>query len=146
LSPNQARAEDTLGGHFGFVLPLVTRAGAVTTSLGDRFSIGFPTGITVKTSDKVAFDLELVPSIQRTPLVVSLTVHPGILYALPNNFAAGLRMAFDVNQASWGFTPLLHKKLATAGVSTIFGEIVVPLRFQDKNNSIGLSVHVGIGF
>src|ERR1700681_3113479 len=55
LSPVAARAEDTLGGHFGFVLPLVTRAGGETVSIGDQFKIGFPVGITIKTSEKVAF-------------------------------------------------------------------------------------------
>jgi hypothetical protein len=118
--PAVAHAQDSLGGHFGFVLPLVTRAGGNTIALWDQFSIGFPSGITVKTSDKVAFDLELVPTIQRTPLFVGLTVHPGILYTLPNDFVAGLRMAFDVNQASWGFTPLLHRKLSMMGSSALF--------------------------
>lgn len=146
LLPAVARAEDRLGGHFGFVLPIVTRSGGETTTLSDRFSIGFPTGITVKTTDKVAFDLELVPTIQRTPYTVGLTVHPGILYALPDDFTAGLRMAFDVNQSSWGFTPLLHRKLSDMGMSNLFGELVVPIRFQDKNNSIGIGIHVGVGF
>jgi hypothetical protein len=145
LSPVAARAEDTLGGHFGFVLPLVTRAGGETVSIGDQFKIGFPVGITIKTGEKVAFDLELVPTIQRTPYVVTLTVHPGVLYALPNDFAAGIRMAFDVNQPSWGFTPLPHKKFTTLGTSPVFGELVVPIRFQNGNNSVGLGVHIGIG-
>ncbi len=87
-----------------------------------------------------------MPTIQRTPYIVTLTVHPGVLYALPNDFAAGIRMAFDVNQPSWGFTPLLHRKFAELGASPVFGELVVPLRFQDGNNSIGLGVHIGIGF
>src|SRR5438093_10026340 len=86
LSPAAVRAEDTLGGHFGFVLPLVTRAGGETTTIGDRFKVGFPVGITIKTSDKVAFDLELVPTIQRTPYLVTLTVHPGVLFDLTNDF------------------------------------------------------------
>jgi hypothetical protein len=146
ISPAAAHAEDTLGGHFGFVLPLVTRAGGATVSIGDQFKIGFPIGITLKTGDRVAFDLELVPTIQRTPYVVTLTVEPGVLYALPNGFTAGIRMAFDVNQPSWGFTPLLHRTLTTVGSSPVFGELVVPIRFQDGNNSIGLAVHIGIGF
>src|SRR5207249_1857931 len=79
------------------------------------FSVGFPMGITVKTSDQWAFDLELVPSIQNDPLSVGLTVHPGIIRALQNHYAAGLRMAFDVNQASWGFTPLLNKAFPVPG-------------------------------
>ncbi len=43
-----ARAQDAVGGHVGFVLPLFTHAGGQTTNLGDNFSIGFPMGITVK--------------------------------------------------------------------------------------------------
>ena len=129
------------------MLPLVTRAGGETTTLSDRFTIGFPSGITVKKNSKVAFDLELVPTVKRAPLDVGLTVHPGILCGLSNNLTAGLRMAFDVNQASWGFTPLLNRKLADlGGGSSLFGELVVPVRFQDENNSIGVGVHVGIGF
>jgi hypothetical protein len=146
LSPVAAHADDRLGGHFGFVLPLVTRAGGETVSIGDQFKIGFPVGITIKTGEKVAFDLELVPTIQRTPYIVTLTVHPGILYALPNDFTAGIRMAFDVSQPSWGFTPLLHRNLTKLGTSPVFGELVVPIRFQNGNNSIGLGVHIGIGF
>ena len=146
LIPVAARADDTVGGHFGFVLPFVTRAGGETTSISDQFKIGFPIGITIKTGQKLAFDLELVPIIQRTPYIVILTVHPGVLYTLPNDFAAGIRMAFDVSQPSWGFTPLLHKNFATLGTSPVFGELVVPIRFQNGNNSIGLGVHIGIGF
>ena len=146
-SPPAAQAQDKVGGHFGLVFPLVTRTGGETTTIGNRFSIGFPIGITLKKTDTIAFDLELVPSIQRTPYAVGLTVHPGILYALPNDLTAGLRLAFDVNQASWGFTPLLNRKLADLeGGCTLFGELVLPIRFQDKNTSIGLGVHVGIGF
>jgi hypothetical protein len=146
LSPTAARADDTISGHFGFVLPLITRSGGDTISIGDQFKIGFPTGITFKTSEKVAFDLELVPTIQRTPYIVTLTVEPGVLYDLPADYAAGIRIAFDVNQPSWGFTPLLHKKFGTLGASPVFGELVLPIRFQNGNNSIGLGVHIGIGF
>jgi hypothetical protein len=39
---------DRLGGHIGFVLPLVTHAGGQTTTLDENFGIGFPVGITVK--------------------------------------------------------------------------------------------------
>ena len=67
----------TIGGHIGFVLPLVTNAGGQTTTLADSFSIGFPFGITVKGKGRGAFDMEFVPSIQDSPRNVSLTVHPG---------------------------------------------------------------------
>jgi hypothetical protein len=148
IAPATADAQNLLGAHFGFSLPIVTRAGDETTTIGDQFVIGFPTGISVRTSEKVVFDVEFVPTIQHEPYAVGLTFHPGFLYTLPNpDYAAGLRLAFDVNQASWGFTPLLRKKIRQVGVaSTLFGEVTLPLRFQDQNNSIGFGVHVGLAF
>src|SRR5262249_44610478 len=104
-----AAAQDTLGGHIGFVLPLVTHAGGQTTRLGDNFSIGFPMGITVKGKGKLAFDLELVPAIQDSPRKVDLTVHPGFVYGIGHNIAVGARLAFDINSSQFGFTPLINK-------------------------------------
>ena len=147
--PSSAGAEDKLGGHFGAVFPLVTRAGGVTTTISDQFKIGFPMGITVKTADTWAFDLELVPVVTSNRFT-SLTVHPGIIHALPNSLAAGLRMAFDVRESSWGFTPLLNKSFPSGPVS-YFVEGVLPIRFQEdaKGNgqtAIGFGVHFGVGF
>jgi hypothetical protein len=149
--PHRAAAQDRLGGHFGAVFPLVNHVGGETTTIADDFVIGFPMGITVKTSDKWAFDLELVPVIQNDPLGVSLTVHPGVIYGLSRGWAMGLRMAFDVNEASWGFTPLVNKTLAHGHGCAWFVEGVVPIRFQSdpaggNRTAIGLAVHTGIGF
>jgi hypothetical protein len=146
-----ASAQDTLGGHIGFVLPLVTHANGTTTTIGDDFSIGFPMGITVRKSQDVAFDLELVPAVQNDPLHVDLTVHPGVVFGLANGWGAGARLAFDVNKASWGFTPILNHGLLKVGRdATLFGEFVLPIRFQDSGTgtftSIGFGVHVGVGF
>jgi hypothetical protein len=114
--------------------------------------IGFPVGITVRKSDKFAFDLELVPNIQNDPLNVTLTVHPGVVAGFGNGWGAGARLAFDVNQPSWGFTPILNHGLTTVGKdATLFAELVLPIRFQSRGpgnttTSIGLGVHLGIGF
>jgi hypothetical protein len=153
LGAAAASAEDRLGGHFGVLFPLVTHTNGDTTSIGDDFKIGFPMGITVKTSDKYAFDLELVPLLDpraNAPIDVALTVHPGILRSLGNSWTAGLRMAFDIGGASWGFTPLINKGFPMDG-HLYFVELVVPIRFQDDivgntHGSIGLGVHLGIGF
>jgi len=150
--PLSAAAQNRLGGHFGAVFPLVNHASGETTTIGDDFKIGFPMGVTVKTSDKWAFDLELVPVIQNDPLFVSLTVHPGVIRALSGGFAAGLRMAFDVNEPSWGFTPLLNRAFPVSGHTySYFLEGVVPVRFQQdaagqNRTSVGLAAHVGVGF
>ena len=162
-SGSSALAQDRLGGHFGFVLPLVTsteslentdnRVERTTITIGDDFVIGFPMGITVKKSDKVAFDLEVVPFIQNEPLGISLLVHPGILFPLQHSFTTGVRMAFDVNQASWGFTPLLAHgwPLKDGCGCAFFAEVDVPIRFQqaaDGHNftAVTLAAHFGLGF
>jgi hypothetical protein len=152
LAPARASGQDRIGGHFGAVFPLVTRASGETTTIADDFTIGFPMGVTVKTSSRWAFDLELVPVIQNDPLSVSLTVHPGIIRALSGGYAAGVRMAFDVNQPSWGFTPLINRAFPIRGTGcAFFVEGVVPIRFQQapsggNRTAIGLAVHTGVGF
>ena len=147
---SSASAQDQLGGHFGVVLPLVTRADGVTTTIGDDFKIGFPMGITVKKTDKVAFDLELVPVINER--FVSLTVHPGVIFQLAPSLAGGVRMAFDVREASWGFTPLLSKSFpVNGGACSLFAELDVPIRFQENSagrssTAVTVAAHFGIGF
>lgn len=149
--PTPVKAENKLGGHFGFVIPLVSRTGDNTTTVADDFVIGFPMGITVKKNEKVAFDLELVPVIQNDPLKVNLTLHPGVIWSLPNRMGAGVRMAFDVKDSSWGFTPLINRSFPINGSSAFFTELVLPIRFQDDargkhQNSVGFGIHLGVGF
>jgi len=153
LLATSARADDKLGGHFGAVFPLVTHANGDTTNIGDDFKIGFPMGITVKPGGKWAFDLELVPVLDfndNGPIGVPLTIHPGVLRDLGGNWTFGLRMAFDIGGASWGFTPLLNKGFPK-GNHALFVEAVVPIRFQDDaagngSTAIGFGVHLGVGF
>jgi len=149
--PAVGRADDRVGAHFGFVLPIVTRADGHNTTLSDEFKIGFPTGITIKTSSPFAFDLELVPLIHSGSKAVDLTVHPGVLYSLGGRYTAGLRAAFDVNQRSWGFTPLFNIGFPQANGTTLFGEFDLPIRFQRDDfdrgvTAVTVAVHLGWAF
>src|SRR5712692_9803965 len=74
-----AQKGTTVGGHIGFVLPLMTHSGGQTIDVpANQFAIGFPVGITVKGSGRMAFDLELVPQINTSQSrLTTLTVHPG---------------------------------------------------------------------
>ncbi len=148
-----ARAEDKIGGHIGFVLPLVTRAGGNTTGLADNFSIGFPMGVTFKGNGNMAFDLELVPGVQATPRHTGLTVHPGLVWNLGHGWAAGMRAAFDVNSASYGFTPLLNHSWPIEGhfFKAYFVEAVLPVRFNRPTGGVPTTpvtfgLHFGLGF
>jgi len=53
LLASPASAQERVGGHFGTVVPLVTRADGGTTTVSDDFVIGFPT-ITIRTSPRWA--------------------------------------------------------------------------------------------
>jgi hypothetical protein len=155
-APRAVKAQTTLGGHIGFVLPLVTRVGNQTTNLADNFSIGFPVGITVKGGGPMAFDMELVPSIQNSPRQVNATIHPGLLYALGKGFTVGMRVAFDVNSSQFGFTPLLNKSWPIKGgeggfFKAYFVEAVLPVRFNrpvggPDTDPVTFGMHFGLGF
>ena len=153
VGASPASAQNRLGGHFGAVFPLVTRANGETVNIGDDFKVGFPMGITVRKSDAFAFDIELVPALDFDddgPVRVPLTIHPGILRSLGGAWTGGLRMAFDVDGASWGLTPLINRGFS-AGEQPYFVEFVFPIRFQDDDvgdtaSSIGFGVHLGVGF
>ena len=135
-----------LGGHFGVVFPLGTwEQGKEPVSFGDNAVVGFPMGITIKKSDRLAFDLEFVPTIDDH--TVNLTVHPGVLYGLGHDFTAGLRMAFDVDQGSWGFTPLINRKLFDVTESShLFVELPLPIRIKDGSAAVTAALHVGLAF
>ena len=150
-----AAAQTAVGGHIGFVLPLVTRAAGQTTNLGDGFSIGFPMGITVKGAGRMAFDLELVPAVKNTPRAVTLTVHPGVVWGIGHGFAVGGRAAFDVNSSQLGFTPLVNKSWPIRSEGSFFkvyfAEAVLPVRFNrplggPDTNPVTFGMHFGVGF
>ena len=153
LGTPAASAQNRLGGHFGAVFPLVTRANGETVNIGDDFKVGFPMGITIRKSDAFAFDIELVPALDFDddgPVRVPLTIHPGVLRSLGGAWTGGLRMAFDVDGASWGLTPLVNRGFS-AGEQPYFVEFVFPIRFQDDDvgettSLIGFGVHLGVGF
>jgi hypothetical protein len=153
----QAQKGPTLGGHIGFVLPLVTHSGGQTTSLADAPAVGFPVGITIKGSGPMAFDLEFVPQYNATGTRQNtLTIHPGLIYGLGHGWAVGLRAAFVVDQPTVGFTPLVNKsfpiKHRNGGLlKAYFVEADLPVRFSrpvgaPATNAVTFATHFGVSF
>jgi hypothetical protein len=148
-----AEAQTNLGGHIGFVLPLVTHAAGTTTNIADHFSIGFPLGVTFKGRGRMAYDLELVPGVQGTPRLTNLTVHPGLVWGVGHDFGVGIRAAFDVNSPQWGFTPLVNHSwpIENSFFKAYFAEAVLPIRFNRPTNGpamtpVTFGLHFGLGF
>jgi hypothetical protein len=152
----QAQKGPTLGGHIGFVLPLVTHSGGQTTSLADAPAVGFPVGITVKGGGRTAFDLEFVPQYNATgSRLTTLTIHPGLIYGLGHNWAVGLRAAFVVDQPTVGFTPLVNHswpiKRKNSFFKAYFVEADLPVRFNrptnaPATNAVTFATHFGVSF
>jgi len=131
-----------VGGHFGFVIPLATSNGK---NVANNFVVGFPVGVTVKKDGPWAFDMELVPTIHNHD--VDLTVHPGVLYAIDENWTAGLRMGFDINNHAWGPTPLINRKICDLNDSMhLFVELPVPIRIGEHSTNVTAALHMGVGF
>jgi hypothetical protein len=153
----QAQEDKSIGGHIGFVLPLVTRVnGQTINDTADQFSIGFPIGITFKGGGRMAFDFEFIPFINTAPpRQTTLTLHPGLVWNLGHGWGAGGRLAFDVNASSWGFTPLVNHswrfKSDNVFFRAFFIEADLPVRFNrpvggPATNPVTFAMHAGVGF
>ena len=145
--PAAEAEEKRFGGHIGFVLPLATELDGETITIEDDFVIGFPMGLGVKLTDKVTFDLELVPVVQDSPQEIELVIHPGLIFAV-GAYAVGVRAAFEVESDAWGFTPLVARGFPIKGSAVnYFVELDFPVRFRtDDETSIGIAFHSGISF
>jgi hypothetical protein len=152
-----SNAQDVLSGHVGVAFPLVTHTAANnssdTTNLSDSFNILFPFGIGVKPiGSPVIFDFEFVPEVHPADRSVTLLVHPGVVKPLPKHWAVGLRAAFEVNQNSLGFTPLVAKSFPLPRSKTRwFVESDLPVRFSQQNTggnatSVTFAIHTGLAF
>ena len=106
-------------------------------------------GITVKVTERVAFDMEFVPFMQNDPLDVNLVIHPGVLYSLPRAFTIGVRAAFETNDAV-GFTPLIARSFKMSDRASFFAEVDFPIRWQtidgNSQGSFAVAAHFGFGF
>ncbi len=139
-----------LGGHVGFVVPIVARGGGVTTNVGERFVFGFPVGLTVKTEKNLAVDFEFIPTFNTGSDFV-LTIHPGIIYGFKKKYAVGVRAAYDAGAGSYGFTPLVSRGFKVNEKVGFFVEADFPIRsnyraYRDRFGSIAFAMHAGFAF
>ncbi|WP_010182085.1 hypothetical protein [Aquimarina agarilytica] len=146
--------QNTVGGHFGFVQPIVTIQDGDTTNGFDPYTIGFPTGVTIRKSEKFAFDIEFVPFISAATAadggtissVSELLIHPGLLWGIGDKLTFGNRLAYETKSGRFGITPLLNKGFLL-GKTNVFAEFVFPIRVgNDQDISLTAALHFGVGF
>ena len=152
-----ANGQDILSGHAGVAFPLVNHESGTgapgTTTISDSFNIVFPFGIGVKPpGSPVVLDFEFVPEVHPSSRSVTLLLHPGVIKPLPKHWAVGLRAAFEVNQSSLGFTPLVNKSFPVPQSKLLwFVEGDLPVRFSQQSSganatSVGFVIHLGLAF
>ncbi len=154
ISTYSVKGQNTIGGHFGFVQPIVTIQDGDTSDGFDPYTIGFPIGVTIRKNEKFAFDVELVPFISSiensegdtVSAVNELLIHPGLLWGIGNKLTFGNRIAYETKSGRYGITPLLNRGFRL-GKANVFAELVVPLRVgNDQEISLTAALHFGIGF
>jgi hypothetical protein len=138
----------SVGGHVGVATSLVTVANQ-TQTIGDRFTIAAPLGVTVKLSDRWAVDFEVVVNTPVDPKgTTTLVVDPGVIY----NFgpvAGGLRLAWQLDSSTnIGLIPLINRGLVDMGYATWFIEAAFPMFIQDGDDNFAFNavIHTGFGF
>ena len=164
---------DTLGGHIGVAVPLITLQGYTSSTyaapalqksqtISDQFTLAFPIGITVKTSRRVSFDFEVVVQTSINPTgETGLTIDPGVIYDF-GPVAAGLRLAvpIGVTPAAIGLIPLLHRTIVDVKGASWFVEADFPTLYHGSgapvanNGATGTNsrvefsavLHTGVGF
>ena len=153
---NLAGAPYQVSGHVGVAFPLATftsAAGASSpTTIAENFNVAFPFGFGVKPSwSPVVFDLEMAPEVHSSRSATFL-VDPGVVLPLPDDWAVGIRAAFEVDQNSKGFTPLVIKSFPLSGTNVRwFVEGDLPVRFPQLSNgasatTVTFQIHTGLAF
>ncbi|WP_299315092.1 hypothetical protein [uncultured Aquimarina sp.] len=154
LSIYSVKGQNAIGGHFGFVQPIVTIQDGEVSDGFDPYTIGFPIGVTIRKSEKFAFDVELVPFISsnknaggdNVSSVSELLIHPGLLWGIGNKLTFGNRIAYETRSGRYGITPLLNRGFLI-GKTNVFAELVLPVRVgNDQEISFTAALHFGIGF
>jgi hypothetical protein len=140
----------SVGGHVGIATPLVTVTSDDTTDIGDNFVLAAPIGVTVKLSDRLAVDFEMVVQNPIDPRGdTKLVIDPGLIYNT-GPFALGLRIASAIGApANVGLIPLINRGIAPVGGGTWFIEAAFPTFLHsdpDPDITFDVVLHTGIGF
>jgi hypothetical protein len=154
-----------LGGHIGLALPIAHLGGAHSTHMGashnrDSFFTLSPVfGITVKLTEKLAFDFENVVGINLNRgtsrgTSMSYTVDPGVIYDF-GPVAVGGRLGFTVTdaQANMSLIPLVNKTFKLGDRIKFFGdnfavfvEADFPVLFEGGFVTLTPVAHAGFAF
>ncbi len=144
-----------VGGHVGITVPIVMIGGAATQVIGkDYFDLGPAFGVTIKLSEKFAFDFENViteplaksNNIPASKQPVSYIIDPGVVYDF-GVIAIGGRVGFNIlAPENVGLIPIVNKGFPINDRIAFFVEADFPIFFQPGGTVFTPVFHFGLGF
>ncbi len=138
-------------GYFSVVHPLVTvdKDETVYNFSNGAYTVGFPFGINVLTSNTAGFSLEIVPLIRSTnglSRTSNVLFHPGYIIRRPHGFNIITRAAFET-AGRYGASLVFNKVVAKTKTNNFF--VSTPILFRvgnDRPASLALALQLGISF
>ncbi|MDI9366667.1 MAG: hypothetical protein QM541_17045 [Flavobacterium sp.] len=138
-------------GYFSVVHPLVTvdKDETLYNFSNGAYTIGFPFGVNILTSNTSGFSFEIVPFVKSaggTSKTSNVLFHPGYMFRKKHGFTILTRAAFETS-GRYGATLVFNKIIAKTKTNNIFIATPIPFRFgNDKPASVGFNVQIGITF
>lgn len=138
-------------GYFSVVHPLVTvdKDATVYNFSNGAYTVGFPFGVNILTSNTTGFSFEIVPfikSLDGTSKTSNVLFHPGYMFRKKHGFTILTRAAFETG-GRYGATLVFNKIIARTKMNNIFIATPIPFRFgNDKPASVAFNFQLGITF
>lgn len=113
------------------------------------YTVGFPMGINIIKSDKLAYSIEIVPTINSSKgftKTTNLAIQPGLIFRYPHGFNVLTRLAFET-AGRYGTNLVFNKVLYKTKMNSYWVSVPIPARFgNNAPASIGLGLQLGVTF
>jgi len=139
-----------IAAYFSINHPLVTISSNLPAYNFDHsYTVGFPIGINIIKSDKLAYSIEIVPTINSAKGVTkesNLSIQPGLIFRYPNGFNFLTRLAFETG-GRYGTNLVFNKVLYKTKMNSYWVSVPIPARFGNNNPaSLGIGLQFGVTF
>ena len=136
--------------YFSVVHPIVTLSSNLPAYNFDHsYTVGFPMGINLIKSDKLAYSIEIVPSINSSKGVTkasNLSIQPGLIFRYPKGFNFLTRLAFETS-GRYGTVFVFNKVFYKTKMNSYWVSVPIPARFGNNvPASVGIGLQFGVSF
>ena len=136
--------------YFSISHPIVTLSSNLPAYEFDHsYTVGFPIGINIIKSAKLAYSIEIVPTLNSSKGVTktsNLSIQPGLIFRYPNGFNFLTRMAFETG-GRYGTNLVFNKVLYKTKMNSYWVSVPIPARFgNNAPASVGIGLQFGLTF